>query len=275
MAAGLRPARHGAGDLRRVHAPWRALRRRPALRPAPAGRACRGDGLRRQHRPGARVLPLPARRDRHHRAAAARPGRLLRLLDRSRPGDPPGHGRRARGVRDPRRGRSPRGGRGPARDRLRVLRRPAHRRQRDHLQVRAQGHRPAARPLRHVHAQADPRHQRLGDAHASEPVVDRRGTQRVRRRGQPIRPVRRRALVHGRDPGPRAGHDRGPRPARELVQAARPGLRGPDLPDLGPDQPLGAHPGADGLARASRSRAREPRCAARTRRPTPTSRSPR
>ena len=50
-------------------------------------------------------------------------------------------------------------------------------------------------------------------------------------------------LAHAR------GHDRGPRPARELVQAARPGLRGADLPDLGPDEPLGAHPGADGLAR--------------------------
>ena len=28
-----------------------------------------------------------------------------------------------------------------------------------------------------------------------------------------------------------------------------PGLRGADLPDLGPDEPLGAHPGAEGLAR--------------------------
>ena len=50
-------------------------------------------------------------------------------------------------------------------------------------------------------------------------------------------------LAHAR------GHDRGPRAAREQLQAAGPGLRGADLPDLGPDEPLGAHPRADGLAR--------------------------
>ena len=49
-------------------------------------------------------------------------------------------------------------------------------------------------------------------------------------------------LTHAR------GHDRRPRAAREQLQAAGPGLRGTDVPDVGPDEPLGAHPGADGLA---------------------------
>jgi glutamine synthetase len=50
----------GPRHLRRLHAAWRAVRRRSALRPASPGRACPGDGLRRQHRPGARVLPVQA-----------------------------------------------------------------------------------------------------------------------------------------------------------------------------------------------------------------------
>ena len=44
----------------------------------------------------------------------------------------------------------------------------------DHLQVRAQGDRPAARAVRDVHAEADPRHQWLGHAHAPVAVFDRR-----------------------------------------------------------------------------------------------------
>ena len=38
-------------------------------------------------------------------------------------------------------------------------------------------------------------------------------------------------------------------PLVNSLQAARPGLRGADLPHLGPDEPLGAHPRAEGLAR--------------------------
>ena len=109
--------------LRRLHAARRAVRRRPALRPAPPGGAGQEARLHRQHGPRARVLPLPPRRERQGRPAPARPGRLLRLLDRPRPGGPPGHGRRPRGVRDPGRGGPPRGRRRPARDRLRVRRR--------------------------------------------------------------------------------------------------------------------------------------------------------
>ena len=54
---------------------------------------------------------------------------------------------------------------------------------------------------------------------------------------EPVRPVRRRAFLHGRDPRPRPRHDRGARAAGELVQAARARVRGADLPDVGPDQP--------------------------------------
>ena len=184
----------------------RAVHRRPALRAPPPGRARPQARLRRQHRPGARVLPVPARRRRPDRAPPPRPGRLLRLLDRPRPGGPPGHGGRAGGVRDQRRGRPPRGRGRPARDRLRVRRRAQDRRQRDHVQVRAQGDRPAARPVRDVHAQADPRDQRLGDAHPPEPVLDRRRPERVRRREGALRPVAtsRAATWPGSSPTPAA-----------------------------------------------------------------------
>ena len=203
VAARIGTARDGARHLRRVHAQRRAVRRRPPLRAASPGRAGEEPGLRRQLRPGAGVLPVPPLRGRLDRAAAARSGRLLRLLDRPRAGDPPGHGRRARGVRHQGRGGPPRGRRRAARDRLRVLRRAHDGRQRGHVQVRAQGHRPAARAVRDVHAQADPRHQRLRHACPPIAVVDRGGAQRLRRCHEPVRAVRRRALVHGRDPRPR------------------------------------------------------------------------
>ena len=64
-----------------------------------------------------------------------------------------------------------------------------------------------------------------------------------------VRPVAAGQVVRGGHPQPRPRDDRGPRAAREQLQAAGPGLRGADLPDLGPDEPLGAHPRADGLAR--------------------------
>ena len=79
VAAGVRGAGHGARDLRRVHAARRAVRRRPALRAAPPGGAGAHARLRGEHRSGAGVLPVPARRGRRDRAAGPRPGRLLRL----------------------------------------------------------------------------------------------------------------------------------------------------------------------------------------------------
>ena len=95
-----------------------------------------------------------------------------------------------------------------------------------------------------------------GHAHPPEPVLDRRRAERVRR------PERRRTgcrdvarVVHGRDPRPRPGHDRGPRAAREQLQAARPGLRGADVPDLGPHEPLARSSASRRSRPASRSRA--------------------
>ena len=86
---------------------------------------------------------------------------------------------------------------------------------------------------------------------------------------QQVRPLAARAVVHGRHPGPRPRHDRRPGAAGELVQAAGARLRGADLPDLGPDQPLGADPRAEGIARPQRSRPPASRSAARTRPRTP------
>ena len=65
------------------------------------------------------------------------------------------------------------------------------------------------------------------------------GAERLRRRRtRPYGLSRRRAQLHGRDPRPRPRDDRGPRAAREQLQAPRPGLRGADLHHLGPHQPL-------------------------------------
>ena len=81
-----------ADDLRRRHPGRQALRRRPALRPAPGARTDGVDGLRHlQHRPRARVLPLQGRQ----RHGDARRGRLLR-------DDHDGRGGRAAQRDDPR-----------------------------------------------------------------------------------------------------------------------------------------------------------------------------
>ena len=85
----------------------------------------------------------------------------------------------------------------------------------------------AARPVRHVHAQADLRHQRLGHAHPPEPV-------RHQARSATRSPIADNkyglsdagAQLHGRHPGARPRHDRGPGAAGELVQAAGARLRG-------------------------------------------------
>ena len=89
-----------------------------------------------------------------------------------------------------------------------------------------------------------------------------REVQRLRRRRTTSTACRTsRAVVHGRHPGPRPRHDRRAGSAGELVQAAGARLRGADLPDLGPDQPLGADSRTEGLARPSdRGDALEVRC---------------
>ena len=162
---GLRPARDGSRHLRRVHAARRALRRRPTRR-APHARS---------NAPASSAISsTPARSWNSSCSDAARTARSSRCrtirpaISTSRPTSPRKSARtwwtRSRRSGSGR-GRPSRGRGRPARDRLRVRGRAADCRQRDHLQVRAEGDRPAARPLRDVHAQADPWHQRLGHAH--------------------------------------------------------------------------------------------------------------
>ena len=182
-----RPAgqpRHGASDLRRLHAQRRAVRGRSALHPQAPARARQEARLHLERRPGARVLPVPTREDGELKPLPHDEAGYFDFSTDLARRSPAGHGQRARGLRHSRRGRPPRGGARPARDRLPVRRRPAHGRQRGDLQVHAEGDRPAARPVRDVHAQADLRHQRLRHAHPPEPVAHRQGSERLRRRRQ-------------------------------------------------------------------------------------------
>ena len=134
---------------------------------------------------------------------------------------------------------------------FRVRRRPQDRRQRRHLQVHPQGHRQPARPVRDVHAQADLRHQRLGHAHPPEPLLDRRAS--ATRSPTASNKYGLSDLARSYMAGILA-HARGMiavlAPTVNSLQAAGARLRGADLPDLGPHQPLRAHPRAQGLARA-------------------------
>ena len=123
--------------------------------------------------PGGRVLPLPAAQRRPD-DGNPRHGELLRPHAR-RPGRGRAPGDRAGAGVDglPRGGRAPRSRRGPARDRLSLRRRADDGRQHQHVPVRGEERRAAARPARDLHAQADLRDQRLGDAHAPVAAVGR------------------------------------------------------------------------------------------------------
>ena len=123
-----------------------------------------GAGLRHvQRRPRARVLPLQGR-PRHR---DARRGRLLRDDDdgrreRAAPGDDP----RARDGRHPDRVRPPRGRAVAARDRHALRAGADDGRPHAHVPADRQGDREEGRLPRDVHAEADLRRERLGDAHA-------------------------------------------------------------------------------------------------------------
>ena len=124
------------------------------------------------------------------------------------------------------------------------------RRQRDHLQVRAQGDRPAARPVRDVHAQADPRDQRLRACTPTSrlySIADERNAFADATNPYGLSDVARSymagILAHAR------GMIAVLAPLVNSYKRLVPGLRGADLPHLGPDEPLGADPRADGLAR--------------------------
>ena len=220
----------------------RALRGRSARRPAPPAGAAEELGYTLKTGPELEFF-LFARERRPIAAAAARPRRLLRLLHRPRLHRPQGHGERARGDGDRRRGQPPRGRHRPARDRLRVRRRPPHRRPRRHLQVHAEGDRPAARPARHLHAEADRRHQRLRHARPPEPLgLDQKRQERLRRPERPLRAVRRSPSTSSPASSPTRAACRRARAAGQLVPAPGAGLRGAGLRLLGAHQPLGADP---------------------------------
>ena len=143
------------------------LRRLPAADAEEADGQGRRARLHHGHRPRGGVLPLPARRQRGADRRHARRGRLLRPdARRSRGRGAPRHRARpgADGVRG--RGGAPRGRARPARDRLQVRGRRDDRRPRLDLPLHRQEGRDGPRPARDVHAQADLRGQRLGNAHA-------------------------------------------------------------------------------------------------------------
>ena len=227
-----------AHDLRRRHARRRAVRGRPALRPAQGARPHEEHGLRRvQRRPRARVLPVRGRQG--HRDA--RRGRLLR-------DDRPGRGHRgtqrhdprARGGRHPDRVPPPRGRALAARDRHALRGRARDGRLHDHVPADREGGRRLARLLRDLHAEAALRRERLGHAHAHVALQGR--PQPVLRPARRAPPLEGREELHRRPARARARDVRGPRAVGELVQAARARLRGARVRRLVAAQPLGAHP---------------------------------
>ena len=96
------------------------------------------------------------------------------------------------------------------------------------------------RSVRDVHAEAVLRHERLRDAHPSEPGGRRYGTKRVPRSRRRVRPVSRGAPVHRGPAGARAGHECHPGAFGQFVQTTGPRLRGPGLHQLGAHQSVGA-----------------------------------
>ena len=168
----------------------------------------------------------------------------------------------ARGVRDQGRDGAPRGRDRPARDRLRVRRCAAHRRQRGHLQDDPEGGRGARR------GSTRPSCRSRSSASTAPGCTPTRacGTSRPDRNAfsdaeGPVRALGDGAQLHRRHARARARHDRRPRPAGEQLQAPRPRLRGAGLHRLGADQPLGADPDpADQQGRSSTRTRIELRC---------------
>ena len=171
--AHLRHRQSGRHAVRRLPAHDAQARHRAGRRPRPDDEGRAGD----------RVLPVPAaRRAPDHRDA--RRGQLLRPgAGRSRRGRPPRDRPRARADGHARRGGASRGGARPARDRLPLRRRAGDGRQREHVPLHREERGAAQQPARHLHAEADLRRRRLGDAHA--PVAVRGRRQRVLRRPTP------------------------------------------------------------------------------------------
>ena len=175
---------------------------RRGLQPRPAQHRAQGAGLPRldRHRghrllrPRGRVLHLRQRPLQHRRQRGLLPHRLRRGLVELRQGrrpeqglqDPPQgrllprravrplqrparrHGQEPRGVRPARRACPPRGRhRRPGGDQLPLRHAAQGRGRRDEVQVPHQEHRLGAGQVGHLHAEADLRRQRLGDARAT------------------------------------------------------------------------------------------------------------
>ena len=113
-----------------------------------------------------------------------------------------------------------------------------HGRQRDDVPSRHQGGRAGSRRVRDVHAEADRRRVRLGDALA--PLAVRRRRQRVPRSRRRVRPVEGREALHRRTARALERDRRDHEPVGQLVQAADPRIRGAGLQVLGAQQPFGA-----------------------------------
>ena len=143
-------------------------------------------------------------------------------------------------------------------------------RQRDDVPAHRQRGRGRPRRLRHVHAEADQRRVRFGDAHPR--VAVRRRRQRVPRSRRRVRHVEGREALHRRPARARERDRRDHQPVGQLVQAVDPRLRSAGLQVLGAQQPFGARARAaveEGQERVDAHRV--PR--ARSRRATRTSRS--
>ena len=99
-----------------------------------------------------------------------------------------------------------------------------------------------ARASTQLHAQTPRRSAGVGDAHP--PVIVAGRAQRVQRPRRRLRAVASGQTLHGRATAPCAGDHRRHQPVGQLLQAARPRLRGADPHQLGPQQPQRARPGA-------------------------------
>ena len=211
----------------------RVLRlRRGLLRALAAPRPLRG-------RLGRGPLELLGARARLH---GAREGRLLPAGPARHPARPPLRDRADPGApRDPVRVPPPRGRHGgPVRGRPPLPVAHAHGRPGHDLQVRRPQRRAGRRQERHLHAEADLRRQRLGDAHA--PVALEGGHAALRGQVRLRGALPARAQLPGRHHHARAGAARLLRADDELVPAARARLRGAREPRVLAAEPLGRDP---------------------------------
>ncbi len=156
---------------------------------------------------------------------------------------------------------------GPVRGRSSLPAAHADGRPGDDLQVRRPQRRPRHREERHVHAQADLRRQRLGDAHPSVALEGRHAA--LLRQVRLCRAVAARARIPRRPPHARTRAARFLRADDQLVPPPRPRLRGACQPRLLAAEPLCSDPYSDVLGLGGRRSASS--SAARTRRRTPTS----